>query len=147
MTNISTFNHYLNPNWELSFIHTCCEQSLKLPRFQTEDNSELFYLICKTPAHVLVVIPSLSPFLRQFREDSPSIRRDMAELRSYINDCETQIHHQKPLIQLVDNMVKSSSGYGGRREVSNSRTVSPEHRLVCECVNLPSVSWWEEDLI
>ena len=54
------------------------------------------------------------------REDSSSIRRDIDVLNDYIRSTEKQIDIQKPLIHLVDNMVKMSSlhGSGGGNRVS-----------------------------
>ena len=46
------------------------------------------------------------------REDSSSIRRDIDVLNDYIRSTEKQIDIQKPLIHLVDNMVKMSSLHG-----------------------------------
>lgn len=70
-----------------------------------------------SPSHLIIIGNIDIIYFSGRREDSSSINKDVDVLKDYVRSTEKQIDIQKPLIHLVDNMVKMSSMHGNGNRV------------------------------
>jgi len=67
---------------------------------------------------------------RSRRVSSQAIQSDVAELEEYIKSTQKQLDIQRPLIQLIDNMVKMLNDRSADRSTNSNSQVSSYSTIV-----------------